>query len=480
MDALIRLKALLREQTDEWTKDESMIMKKRLLMPRNPAAQTTSILDSLGPNSPSVRADISIAKQIAASPFINLDDPTPRIDDLLNFDGDDVFAQDLITPRMEALVEVDEPPLSGIRPPNARRSGDMQSKLDQLRQVIVTDLERRNSISSISTDERTRSLKTKSVSFVDDPTESPFGRPQPAPPPPPPAPMERRVSIVDEPQVAVPSSNSNNFNNNAAVSAPPEEKPAIVRRQGSVSSSKSEPDGLRRSTSGLRRSVSEVQEAIPSADELTPLNAPKAAIQGAMTQMAASDWVDQRQGVDMLRRIVKFHPEVILDNTRDIWPLLIPLVDNLRSYLARLAIRCLNEMFESIGPDMGPAVKLIAPMLLKKFAESNAFIKDEADQAIVSMIEHAPPTKTLDALLNVSADKAAVVRAQVAECLSIFVQVQIAVVQDPKLLQRLSQTLQKYLGEGKIETRQSTKAAIGFLKQNLPPHLHKHMKEVLV
>jgi hypothetical protein len=66
-------------------------------------------------------------------------------------------------------------------------------------------------------------------------------------------------------------------------------------------------------------------------------------------------------------------------------------------------------------------------MILKKFAESNAFIREEATETLQTMVQHLNSGRLLDALFIVAGDKAPVVRAKVSQTIDMIVQTQVRI-----------------------------------------------------
>ena len=66
------------------------------------------------------------------------------------------------------------------------------------------------------------------------------------------------------------------------------------------------------------------------------------------------------EGLNLIRRLVKFHPEVITDQTHTVVVAVMNEVKNLRSSVSKLAIMCMAEMFQELKSAMdkvSPVVK---------------------------------------------------------------------------------------------------------------------------
>lgn len=64
---------------------------------------------------------------------------------------------------------------------------------------------------------------------------------------------------------------------------------------------------------------------------------------------------------------------------------IIKIADSLRSSLSKIALITLNDMFTFLKRCMEPYLENIMKILLKKGADTNSFISEEADKALVSM-----------------------------------------------------------------------------------------------
>ena len=58
------------------------------------------------------------------------------------------------------------------------------------------------------------------------------------------------------------------------------------------------------------------------------------------------------EGLNLIRRLVKFHPEVITDQTHTVVVAVMNEVKNLRSSVSKLAIMCMAEMFQELKSAM--------------------------------------------------------------------------------------------------------------------------------
>ncbi|XP_076841081.1 TOG array regulator of axonemal microtubules protein 1-like [Brachyhypopomus gauderio] len=72
---------------------------------------------------------------------------------------------------------------------------------------------------------------------------------------------------------------------------------------------------------------------------------------------------------------------------------------NLRSGVSRMAVVTLRELYSSLQKGMDQEVEVTAKVLLHKAAESNAFISQDVDTALDSMVQNCTPIRSMNALL---------------------------------------------------------------------------------
>jgi len=78
-------------------------------------------------------------------------------------------------------------------------------------------------------------------------------------------------------------------------------------------------------------------------------------------------------------------------------------VDNLRSAVAKNAILTLADLWIGLGRAMDPELPVVAPVLLKRFSDTNGFLGEVADVAIDQVIQNATETKALQVCHEVNA-----------------------------------------------------------------------------
>lgn len=75
-------------------------------------------------------------------------------------------------------------------------------------------------------------------------------------------------------------------------------------------------------------------------------------------------------------------------------------VKNLRSGVSRVAVCTLGDLYSHLQKAMDQELEGTAKVLLQKGGESSAFIRQDVDAALDSMVQHCTPTRSINALLS--------------------------------------------------------------------------------
>jgi hypothetical protein len=98
------------------------------------------------------------------------------------------------------------------------------------------------------------------------------------------------------------------------------------------------------------------------------------------------------------------------------------LVESLRSSLAKNALRCMGELFAALGKRMDQYLDAFLPVVLKRGADTNVFISDEAEATLREVCQHASETKALAPVLAAAANRQPKIRVQAVSCLAMLAQ----------------------------------------------------------
>ncbi|XP_067223821.1 TOG array regulator of axonemal microtubules protein 1 isoform X1 [Chanodichthys erythropterus] len=133
--------------------------------------------------------------------------------------------------------------------------------------------------------------------------------------------------------------------------------------------------------------------------ELRPFSKPELALTQSFRLLASDDWEKKIEGLNFLRSLAQYHPDVLVSRIHDVCLALIQEVRNLRSGVSRVAVVALGDMFVALQKGMDQELDGTTRALLHKAGESNAFIRQDVERALDSMVQHCTLTRSMSALL---------------------------------------------------------------------------------
>lgn len=137
-------------------------------------------------------------------------------------------------------------------------------------------------------------------------------------------------------------------------------------------------------------------------EDLKPLRDPEKEMRLIMGDLKSSDWKVQFEATNKLRRLIEYHPDMITGNSAPIIHSLvldmIGMAENLRSSVAKNSLICINEFVQLMGRQIDSESDILLERLLKRAADTNAFISSEVQKCLNVVANNASPTKVLDKL----------------------------------------------------------------------------------
>ncbi|XP_076839278.1 uncharacterized protein LOC143484444 [Brachyhypopomus gauderio] len=154
----------------------------------------------------------------------------------------------------------------------------------------------------------------------------------------------------------------------------------------------------------LSNSSDELKPGSPRKDPhepqtLRPFSKPDLALAQSFRLLRSDDWEKKFEGLMFIRRLAQHHSGVLTSRLHGVCTVLIQEVRNLRSRVSRMAVVSLRELYSSLQKGMDQEVAATAKVLLHKAAESNAFIRQDVDTALDSMVQNCTPIRSMNALL---------------------------------------------------------------------------------
>jgi len=138
----------------------------------------------------------------------------------------------------------------------------------------------------------------------------------------------------------------------------------------------------------------------------------------------SGDWSDQFGAIDDARRLVRHAPSVLIGSghLKKLVGLIIGLVDSLRSALAKNALLCASELFVTFGKRLDPEIEVCLPVILRRAADTNAFISEAANGTMRDVCRHATEAKLMTPVLAAVTHRRAEIRSRATWCLAMLTQ----------------------------------------------------------
>ncbi|KAJ7989045.1 hypothetical protein DPEC_G00315470 [Dallia pectoralis] len=166
--------------------------------------------------------------------------------------------------------------------------------------------------------------------------------------------------------------------------------PSLTRTRPSLSHSS---DDLSPDTPSQKKDLTEQPD-------LRPFSKPELALTQGFKLLSSDDWEKKIEGLSFLRGLTRYHSDFLLSRLHDICLVLIQEVRNLRSGVSRVAVGTVGELYVALQKGMDQELEGTAKALLQRAGECNAFIRQDVDAALDSMVQHCTPTRSLNALLT--------------------------------------------------------------------------------
>jgi len=213
--------------------------------------------------------------------------------------------------------------------------------------------------------------------------------------------------------------------------------------------------------------------------ELTPLGDPEAQLRRALSELERAnskgrkelDWVAQFEALNVARRAVVHHPEVVQPYVRPLTLALVPAVEALRSLTAKTAMMSVQEMVVSLGRSLDSELEHLVPVLLKRAGEVSVagrenFLASEADAALSQIIVRASETRSASLLLQQTGHKNPNTRTKIASKLDELLNTHgTRMLGNRQLLDQLLTAALKFTTEAKEDTRTFGKRMLWELKR---------------
>ncbi|CAH1997559.1 unnamed protein product [Acanthoscelides obtectus] len=146
----------------------------------------------------------------------------------------------------------------------------------------------------------------------------------------------------------------------------------------------------RRSIKSTPRSI---QESAPTSSRSTAK--PKELLQQCLAQLNNPEWEVMLQGLKNLSKLARNHPDIVEVQIHTICANLARHIKNLRSQVARAACHTASELFETCKRSLEMELEEIAGPLLHRTADTNKFLRADANAALDVMCDHMPTSRVI-------------------------------------------------------------------------------------
>ncbi|XP_037551179.1 TOG array regulator of axonemal microtubules protein 1 [Nematolebias whitei] len=134
--------------------------------------------------------------------------------------------------------------------------------------------------------------------------------------------------------------------------------------------------------------------------DLCPFSKPDLALTQSFNLLSSEDWEKKIEGLKFLRSLAYNHSDTLQSRLHEVCLFLTQEVKNLRSGVSRVAVCTLGDLYTHLQRAMDQELEGTVKALLHKAGESNAFIRQDVDAALVCMVQHCTPTRCIAALLT--------------------------------------------------------------------------------
>ncbi|RQM20394.1 hypothetical protein B5M09_010602 [Aphanomyces astaci] len=157
------------------------------------------------------------------------------------------------------------------------------------------------------------------------------------------------------------------------------------------------------------------QEYVPTASLMDyPLpGSTKSELAKCVKLMHATDWESNFEGLTALRQIAVHAPDAVAGQLAPLVVEVVKQINNLRSSIAKNAMLAIETLCVSLSRKMDAEMDTVMPLLLKRAADTNAFLSEAAASTLVAVVQSCSAAKLLASLLPHAVSKHALIRKQV-------------------------------------------------------------------
>ncbi|KAK4887789.1 hypothetical protein RN001_004060 [Aquatica leii] len=168
-----------------------------------------------------------------------------------------------------------------------------------------------------------------------------------------------------------------------------------------------------------KNSVRSKRDTTTFVENLNPFLKPKEAFNETMALLDHNDWEMTMKGLQGAARLTRHHPDICDLHMHAICAALGKQIKNLRSQVARAACTVTSEMFTNPRRSLEVELEEIAVPLLHRTADTNKFLRGDANAALDKMCLHLAPPRVVSIIaIKGGKHQNAIVRCAAARLLS--------------------------------------------------------------
>ena len=186
-----------------------------------------------------------------------------------------------------------------------------------------------------------------------------------------------------------------------------------------------------------------------------------------MTFKRNNNWEKQFKAWNTIKEFSKEHHKFFKQSDpyfSEIMNELSSLWNSLRTQLSRNALGTFAEIFENLGKKSDIMLDNVVPMLLKKAADTNAFIAEEAEKALIKAWENWTETKIVTAALSLSKVKTNGVKEKILISINTIIDKLQDKIVNFKEKENVVSFLASGMNEAALEVRNAAKSGFMILK----------------
>ncbi|GER30600.1 ARM repeat superfamily protein [Striga asiatica] len=140
-----------------------------------------------------------------------------------------------------------------------------------------------------------------------------------------------------------------------------------------------------------------------SSQDLKAFQDPDSQIQGLVGGLESKDWLKVCESLNDVRRFSLHHPNLLLPILDKVVLVMVKTIKNPRSALCKTSIMASSDLFKAFGVKLlessaRDAIDHLFLQLLLKASQDKKFVCEEADRALLAMVEAMPPLPLLHML----------------------------------------------------------------------------------